>query len=109
MKNLINKIKNKLNRVKDQAQNKDKTEERLPMSVEKKEEPLKNMLDVFCAYCAGSNFVKRGRRQKRRELVQLYWCNDCQRTFTPGSVKGKHYPMAIILDAISLYNLGYSL
>ena len=88
---------------------KDKAEDRLPMSVEKKEEPLKNMLDVFCAYCAGSNFVKRGRRQKRRELVQLYWCNDCQRTFTPGNVKGKHYPMAIILDAISLYHLGYSL
>ncbi|NCP16958.1 hypothetical protein CO134_04110 [Candidatus Kuenenbacteria bacterium CG_4_9_14_3_um_filter_39_14] len=88
---------------------KDKTEGRLPMSVEKKEEPVKNVLDVFCPYCASENYVRRGTRQKKNERVQLYLCHDCQRTFTPGAVKGKHYPKAIILDAMSLYYLGYSL
>ena len=87
-----------------------KSAERLPMQVEQsKQEPTKNVLEIFCPYCSGKNFVKRGTRQKKREKVQLYLCNDCQKTFTPGAVKGKHYPKATILDAISLYNLGYSL
>ncbi|MFH1129109.1 MAG: PD-(D/E)XK nuclease family protein, partial [Patescibacteria group bacterium] len=69
----------------------------------------KSVLEIFCPYCEGSNFVKRGLRKKKSETIQLYLCNTCMRTFTPGSVKGKHYSMATILDAISLYNLGYSL
>ncbi len=62
-----------------------------------------------CPYCQSKNFVRRGLRIKKRESVQLYLCNDCHKTFTPHSVKGKHYPLATIFDAISLYNLGYSL
>jgi len=85
-------------------------EDRLPMEVKKEAMPVaSNVLEVFCPYCASTNFVKRGTRQKKNERVQLYLCGDCQRTFTPGAVKGKHYPKAIILDAISLYHLGYSL
>ncbi len=84
-------------------------EERAPMSVEPKLAVTTNVLEIFCPYCASANFVKRGTRQKKNERVQLYLCQDCQRTFTPGAVKGKHYPMATILDAISLYYLGYSL
>ena len=74
-----------------------------------KEVPKKNFLEIACSYCAGKNFVKRGLRKKSKEIVQLYFCRDCQRTFTPGSSKGKHYPLSVILDAISLYDLGYSL
>lgn len=82
----------------------------LPMQVaQEKQVATKSVLEIFCPYCASQNFVKRGTRQKKQERVQLYLCSDCQRTFTPGAVKGKHYPKAIILDAISLYNLGYSL
>ncbi|PIP29542.1 hypothetical protein COX27_00855 [Candidatus Kuenenbacteria bacterium CG23_combo_of_CG06-09_8_20_14_all_36_9] len=85
-------------------------EDRLPMEVKKEAMPVaSNVLEVFCPYCASKSFVKRGTRQKKNERVQLYLCGDCQRTFTPGAVKGKHYPKAIILDAISLYHLGYSL
>jgi len=64
---------------------------------------------ISCPYCSSQDFVKRGTRQKKRERVQLYICKSCSRTFTPFSVKGKHYPLNIILDAISYYNLGFSL
>ena len=52
--------------------------------------------------------VKRGRRRKKHETVQLYRCKTCNKTFTPQIVKGKHYPLRVILDGVSLYNLGYS-
>lgn len=84
-------------------------EEKIPMSVEKKDAPKKNFLEITCPNCQGVNFFKRGMRQKKNETVQLYFCNDCQKTFTPGSTKGKHYPISVILDAISLYYLGHSL
>jgi len=69
----------------------------------------KSVLEIFCPYCSSENFVKRGTRKKKNETVQLYLCNDCRRAFTPGTVKGKHYPLPAILDAISLYNIGHSL
>ena len=87
----------------------DNNETKIPMGVEKKDAPKKNFLEITCPYCAGTNFVKRGTRQKKNDTVQLYLCNDCQKTFTPGSTKGKHYSISVILDAISLYYLGYSL
>ena len=62
-----------------------------------------------CPYCGSAEFVRRGFRQKKLEKIQLYLCSSCQKTFTPYSTKGKRYPMEIILDAISIYNLGYSL
>jgi transposase-like protein len=84
-------------------------EEKIPMSIEKKDAPKKNFLDIVCPYCSGTNFVKRGTRKKTNEIVQLYLCNDCQKTFTPGATKGKHHSISVILDAISLYYIGYSL
>jgi transposase-like protein len=88
---------------------KPETEEKIPMSIDKKDAPKKNFLEINCPYCSGVNFVKRGTRQKKNEIVQLYLCNDCQKTFTPGSTKGKHHSISVILDAISLYYIGYSL
>ena len=105
MKNLKNKIKKLFIK-------KQKKLERLPMQVAQEKEDLevtKSVLDIYCPYCASENFVKRGVRKKKKEVVQLYLCKDCERTFTPGAIKGKHYPMPVILDAISLYHLGYSL
>ena len=43
------------------------------------------------------------------EKVQLYLCLDCHKTFTQHLTKGKHYPLPTMFDAISIYNLGYSL
>ncbi len=72
--------------------------------------PVTVAMDSFsCPYCASKNFVKRGFRQKKMEKVQLYLCLDCNKTFTQQITRGKHYPLPIIFDAISIYNLGYSL
>jgi len=64
---------------------------------------------ILCAYCSSPDTVKRGWREKKREKVQLYLCRSCLRTFTPRAVKGKHYPHVVIIDAMSYYNLGFSL
>lgn len=64
---------------------------------------------IPCAYCNSLDTVRRGWREKKRERVQLYLCRSCLRTFTPSSVKGKHYPLAVIIDGMSYYNLGFSL
>ena len=64
-----------------------------------------------CPYCDSSNFVRRGVRQKKHEAVQLYLCRNeaCGRTFTAERVKGKRFPLQVILEGISYYNLGLTL
>ena len=74
------------------------------LSTTKKTQP-----SVPCIYCNSSNTVKRGWREKKHENVQLYLCRSCLRTFTPQNVKGKHYSLAVVIDAMSYYNLGFSL
>ena len=64
---------------------------------------------LTCPYCLSTNFQKRGFRQKKLEKVQLYLCLNCNKSFSANKTKGKHYPLAVMLDAISIYNLGYSL
>jgi hypothetical protein len=51
-------------------------------------------------YCEGKNIVKRGKRKKKLEQVQLYYCNDGQKTFTGQKLKGKTYPVRLILDGV---------
>lgn len=67
------------------------------------------MESLHCPHCGSHRFVKRGFRKKVREKVQLYLCSDCQTTFTPHVTTGKRFPMQIVIDAVSLYNMGYSL
>lgn len=64
---------------------------------------------TLCVYCSSPDTVKRGWRENKRGKVQLYLCRSCLRTFTPGTAKGKHHPIGIIIDAMSYYNLGFSL
>ncbi|MBI3955786.1 PD-(D/E)XK nuclease family protein [Candidatus Gottesmanbacteria bacterium] len=66
------------------------------------------MDSLSCPYCASPAFVRRGFRVKLREKVQLYQCASCGRTFTAHSTRGKQYPLSVMFDAISIYNLGYS-
>lgn len=84
-----------------------KTREIAPLENREVKRPITDSFS--CPYCQSKNFVRRGLRIKKRESVQLYLCKNCGKTFTPHSVRGKHYPLATIFDAISLYNLGYSL
>lgn len=66
---------------------------------------------TVCPYCNSTDFVKRGVRNKKHEVVQLYLCRntECGRTFTAERVKGKRFPLAVICEGISYYNLGLSL
>jgi transposase-like protein len=61
-----------------------------------------------CPYCQSRGVVRRGRRQTKYESVQLYLCKDCHKTFSPKILKNKQYPLKVIFDAISFYNLGHS-
>jgi len=66
---------------------------------------------TVCPYCQSQDFVKRGVRNKKHEVVQLYLCRNtaCGRTFTAERVKGKRFPLQVILEGISYYNLGLTL
>ena len=54
-----------------------------------------------CIYCSGTKITKKGTRQKKFETVQLWYCKDCDAVFTPRALKGKTYPIPVILDALS--------
>ncbi len=62
-----------------------------------------------CPYCSGKNIIKRGKREKKYESQQRYLCNDCQRSFVGQNVKGKSFPLKLILEGISYYNTGFTL
>ncbi len=64
---------------------------------------------VVCPYCSSGEIVKKGKRRKKYEQIQLYLCKRCQRRFTPLIHKHHTYPLELILDALTLYNRFYSL
>lgn len=67
------------------------------------------LIQEQCPYCAGKEIVKKGTREKKFETVQLWYCMHCRRVFTPRAAKGKTFPLRVIFDGLSYYNLGYSL
>lgn len=62
-----------------------------------------------CPYCKGTKVIKKGIRAKKYEKVKLYYCQHCDKKFTPLVSKGKTYPLKVILDAITFYNRFYSM
>jgi len=64
-----------------------------------------------CPHCASHNLTRRGTRKKKLEIVQLWRCASCKRTFTPGpaALHNKTYPLRMILAALTDYNIGYAL
>ena len=73
--------------------------------------PHSSKIPEACPYCGSHVLTRRGSRKKKLEIVQLWRCASCKRTFTPGpaSVRNKTYPLRTLLDALSTYSLGYSL
>jgi len=104
MPNLFHKISEKIKSTKDKIFAKEiKVEDKIVREI------ITSKTLFKCPYCQSEDIVRRGTRQKKRERVQLYLCKLCLRTFTPFSIKGKHYSIQTIFDAISYYNLGFSL
>lgn len=64
-----------------------------------------------CPYCSSTVVTRKGTRRKTIEIVQLWRCASCKRVFTPSpaALRNRTYPLHVVLDAITLYDLGYSL
>ena len=62
-----------------------------------------------CPYCKSKDTVKRGLRKKKYETAQLFLCNSCKKVFTGQLVKGKQFPLRLILEGLCLYNMGHTL
>jgi transposase-like protein len=64
-----------------------------------------------CPHCGSTRLIRKGTRRKKLEIMQLWQCKLCRRVFTPAppSLRYKTYPLRVILDGVTLYNLGYSL
>lgn len=69
----------------------------------------KSRQPVICTICGSKKIVRRGYRKKKLEVLPLYLCKSCGRTFTKQVLRGKTYPLKVIFEALSLYYLGYSL
>lgn len=87
-------------------------DERIPVVAAEIDDGLTaKSLSTQCPYCQSSDIVKRGTRKKKHEKVQLYICKnlECGRTFTSENSKGRRYPIKIVIEGISYYNLGLTL
>ncbi len=64
-----------------------------------------------CPYCGSAHVTRKGTRKKKIEIVQLWRCASCKRVFTPSpaALRNRTYPLHVVLNAMTLYNLGYSL
>jgi len=58
---------------------------------------------THCPYCDGK-VIKKGKRKKKYEKIQLYYCKNCDKKITPLITKHKTYPLKIIMDSLTLYN-----
>src|ERR1700694_3530802 len=62
-----------------------------------------------CPPCACKLTVKKGVRRNRLQTLQVFRCTECLHRFTGAAGKNKTYPLHIILESVSTFNLGYSL
>ena len=69
-----------------------------------------NNLNIRCSFCNSRKVKKQGRRKSKIQLIQKYFCEKCKRYFSDNTkrILNKTYPANIILNSISLYNLGHS-
>ncbi|MBU2639786.1 MAG: PD-(D/E)XK nuclease family protein [Nanoarchaeota archaeon] len=56
-----------------------------------------------CPYCQGK-LTKKGKRKKKYEEIQIYFCKNCNKKITPLITKNKTYPLKLIIDTITFYN-----
>jgi len=63
-----------------------------------------------CPHCGSTRLIRKGTRRKKLEVVQLWQCQRCRRVFAPAppALRYKSYPLRLILDGVTFYNLGYS-
>jgi len=62
-----------------------------------------------CPYCSSNNTIKKGRRKRKFKDIQQFQCKGCKKFFSPQNQGNKTYPIKIIANSISAYNLGCTL
>jgi ATP-dependent exoDNAse (exonuclease V) beta subunit len=62
-----------------------------------------------CPQCGCKSTAKKGKRRNRLQTLQVYRCTECLRRFTGEPSKNKTYPLRLILETLSTFNLGHSL
>jgi hypothetical protein len=62
-----------------------------------------------CPECGCRCTVKKGKRRNRLQTHQVFKCTECLHRFTGAPAKHKTYPLRLILETVSTFNLGYSL
>jgi len=62
-----------------------------------------------CPVCGSKEIIRKGKRELKYGETQIYRCNSCRRHFSDKDIKHKSYPAKLILNAISTYNLGYTI
>lgn len=60
-------------------------------------------------YCKGKKVIRKGVRKKKYGNIQLYYCQRCEKKFTPLVTKHKTFPLRVIMYALTLYNRLYTL
>src|SRR2546426_5654143 len=62
-----------------------------------------------CARCSSKFTIKKGRRQNRFRVLQVFQCEECLYKFPAAAGKNKTYPPRVILETVLAYNLGNSI
>src|SRR6266704_196045 len=62
-----------------------------------------------CPECGCKDTVKKGKRRNRLQIHQVFKYTECLHRFTGAPAKNKTYPLRLILETVSTFNLGYSL
>lgn len=57
-----------------------------------------------CRFCFSRRIVKKGKRKKKHEEIQIYYCKDCGKRFVTNITKHKRYPLRVIIDGLTMYN-----
>src|SRR5216684_9043205 len=65
--------------------------------------------NTACVRCSSKFTIKKGRRQNRYRILQVFQCGECLYKFTAAAGKNKTYPPRVILETVSTYNLGNSI
>ena len=66
-------------------------------------------LNPSCPKCHCKSTTRRGKRRNLLRTLQLFQCPECLHRFSGGAGKNRTYPLKLILDAVSTFNVGYSI
>lgn len=66
------------------------------------------MNEIRCPNCRGKDVIKKGKRETRFGLRQVFYCKNCKRKFTLRKISDKAYSPKVIINSINYYNLGHT-